>query len=590
MAEDYSRTLMERERRSAMDRACRRGSFALRWPVLFFHPRCPGRIAWGMARRLWLCVALAATGCAAAAAGTPEGDRNAPQPEAAGVVGPVLARPERPRVAVAGFVMRENTDPRDSWLATAVEETLAWRLRRAPTLIVIPPVRVHQARNELQDDPEGRPEWPRVATALGAGFWLTGQCAGHADAVALQLTLHKLAAPDAAPRRTSLPPRRLFDALDEATRWVLEQLAVEVSDPDRRLVFSPPARSPSAVEYYARALSAARAENGRDAAYYVGQALEYDSRYRPALALLAQLEMARGGPGLTAAAGGRWRAMGDLAQMQGDTLDWVAAETGQGVLSGLTGAFDAAETRLENALALAHEHGCPYAELAAMNSLCDLHLTRRLPPGAEPTEQQRERFERDNLRQAARWQEAGLALLTALDDVVAEAPAANKLAMTLERLGERDAALALHRRALAAAERVGSRRNQALAWLSLGQWYQREERWQEAVESLNRCLELAAEPLRPAVRLALARAHQGRDEPQQALEQLEHAYNGLRGHDDRDSQISRLICLRQMAELARQLGQRERALAALQEALDIAHAHQLPEAAALRARLDEWNK
>jgi histidinol-phosphate/aromatic aminotransferase/cobyric acid decarboxylase-like protein len=125
---------------------------------------------------------------------------------------------------------------------------------------------------------------------------------------------------------------------------------------------------------------------------------------------------------------------------------------------------------------------------------------RRLPEADAP---RRQLAERQNLRRAAEWQEVGLELLGRLGDSVAEAPAANKLALTYERLGDAQRALALHQRTLAAAQRCGSRRNQATAWLYIGQCQQREQRWQEAEEAVSRCLELSAESMKPLARAAL---------------------------------------------------------------------------------------
>ena len=55
MMEDYPRTLLELERRFSTDDACREYLFTLRWPEGFVCPRCGGRRAWPMGRKLWLC-------------------------------------------------------------------------------------------------------------------------------------------------------------------------------------------------------------------------------------------------------------------------------------------------------------------------------------------------------------------------------------------------------------------------------------------------------------------------------------------------------------------------------------------------------
>ena len=55
MIEDYPRTLLELERRFTNEEACRQYLFALRWVEGFVCPRCGGKTAWPMSRRLWLC-------------------------------------------------------------------------------------------------------------------------------------------------------------------------------------------------------------------------------------------------------------------------------------------------------------------------------------------------------------------------------------------------------------------------------------------------------------------------------------------------------------------------------------------------------
>jgi len=542
-------------------------------------PRTVGRILWYATGSVAAVACVTVAACVAAAA-----EQLASAPSTAPVTAPSDARP---RLALAGFEMDSAADPRDVWIATAIEETLAWRLRRVPALIVVPTVRAHQARRELQEDGGAPPAWPRVVAALGAQRMVTGRCQGPADAVVLRLALLELVPAPHTQAEIALPAQRLFSVLDAATRWILEHVGVIALAPeDERLVFSPPARSPSALEYYARAVAAARADQFQDAGYCALQSLEYDNRYRPALAMLGQLELQRGGAGL-AAAGARLRLLADLAQMQRDPLDWAVAELGQATLLQLSGGCEAAYTRCETSLGISYERREPYGQLAAINALCDLYLTWRFPTGGEPSEEQRKRFDRQSLRRAAEWQEVGLELLAQLGDVVAEAPAANKLALTYERLGEKDRALALHQRTRTAAERCGSKRNQATAWLYLGQWYQREQRWSEALDAMQRSLALASEAMQPVARLALAGVLQGQGNPAEALAQLQLAYTKLRAGDDL---VSQLICARQIAELRMQLGQREPALAALQEAIDLAHVLERPEEAALREKLAEWQK
>ena len=523
-------------------------------------------------RRFLVVVVLVFCGTAAAFAEEPAGKQPASAPA-----------DTRPHVAVIPFEMDTAAPERDAWMATAVQETLAWRVRRAPGVIVIPTARLHQGRRELEEGATEQIEWPRVASLLGADRILTGRCSGSPQALVIQLRLLETGAERKLCAETTLEAARTFDALDAATRWALEQLGVApVPGRVEHVIFSPPARSPSAVEYYMRALMAARAGDVERGEYYLRQSLGYDSYYRPALSMSAQFELLRGAGGLLSAET-RLRAVGDLAEVCGDALDQASSELGQGTVLQLRGAFDAAYTRFETSLAMAYEHDWPYAQLSAANSLCDLYLTRRPPDGV--AEEALKCFEQQTLTHAAQWEEVCLDLMQRLGDVLGEAPGANKLALIYERLDDSEHAMQAHQRTLAAAERVRSRRHQATAWLYIGQWYQRNERWDDALSATTRCLELAPSAMEPTVRLALAGIYEQRGEPAKALEQMESACKQINAGEDLPSQ---LVCARRIAELRMQLGQRDAAAASLQEAIDIAHALGLAEETALREKLAEW--
>ena len=170
---------------------------------------------------------------------------------------------------------------------------------------------------------------------------------------------------------------------------------------------------------------------------------------------------------------------------------------------------------------------------------------------------------------------------------VAEAPAANKLALIYERLGESALALEMHERTVAAARRTGSVRNEATGWLFLGQWYRQQERWPEALEATSRCLALAKGSAKPAVRITLAEVYRGMSLPQEALGQYEAAYEALADGDDLANQLR---CLRAIAELRMERGERGTAIMKLTEALDIAQVLGLAEEDGIRAQLEQWKR
>jgi tetratricopeptide (TPR) repeat protein len=501
-------------------------------------------------------------------------------------------------VAVAGFELAPGADDRDKWLPTGIEEVLAWRLRRVPGLLTVPAPRTHQARRELLEEGGELPPWPRVIAAMGPDYMLTGRCAGPPFEATLHLAVLEFVpgpqqGDSPAPRSSyearvrcevDLPAGKLFDVLDAGTRWALEQFEVrDVPEPLREMIFGPPCRSPSALEYYAKALAAARADDPRSAYEYVLRSLGYDEQFRPALALMIQLEVQSGVA--VREAGRHLRIWAELARIYSDPVDLAAAELGLGAVLHMQGVFDAAYERYENALAMANADNSPYGQIMAANSLSDLYLSRRLlPQPALPDAQLRSLAEQD-LRHAAAWQEVALELVAALQDAVAEAPSANKLALTYEKLGDWKAAIAMHQRSLVAAQRAGSRRNEAAAWLCLAQSYQRVDDAEQALAAGTRSLELASSGFQPVVRITLAGIHQQLSQPAAALDDFEQAYRKLRQSDDLNSQ---LLCIKSIADLRMSLGRREEAISALKEALEIAHALSSPEETSLREQLTGW--
>lgn len=510
--------------------------------------------------------------CAAAAQDGASGPATRPSGAAAG----------RPHIAVIGFESAPATDPRDQWIATATEEVLTWRLRRTPGLIVAPTARLYQARRELREAGHPQTDWPAVVELVGARLVLSGVATGHADSLELALELRGL---PGEPRRARLGPGRLFPVLKEATTWVLDALsAPAVDDAGRALILADPAASPSALEYHARALQAARDNRMSDAVYHADQALSFDARYRPALSMLAQVGLRLGGDAYATALR-RLRVLGELARQNGDWLDRAEADLLQGLAVMSPTTPEAAIIHFDRGIESFREHDEPYGLLSGLGYKIDALLAWRPAPDASLDEAALRVFAEDKLRQAAALQVEVLGTLERLADAVAELSALNKMALISERLGQHDRALELHRRTLALAQKTRSPRNEASAWMFLAQWYRTQKRWDEAIEAGKRCVELAGDESRAAVRMALADIYRQTTpaRPGDALKECETAYQEFQARDDLPRQVA---CLELLATLREELGQRDKAVAALQEAVDLAHALKLPAEAELKARLD----
>ena len=500
---------------------------------------------------------------------------------------PATSRPaldERPRLAVIGFESVPGSDERDTWIPVALEELLSRRLQRVPGLLVVPTIRLYQAQDELSEPNAPPPAWVDVVRGLGVQYALSGRCSGPDNALRVDLTLQRVDA-SGAEQHTSVGPERFDPVLDGITRWALARFELDQLPPALRAqLFAPPARSALAVEYYARALSAVRAQKPREALRYGVQSLEADTRFRPALMLVAQLEASLGPSGRDNATR-RLRALFDLARMDDDAFDRVRAEIGQCLLLQLDGAFDAACTRAETALAVAYGGRDLYGQMAAIAALSELYLAQPMPGSPALSHAGQKAFAHASVARAAEWQRILLDMLDNLGDQLAGLPAANKLAQIYDQLDEPEQALEMHQRTLALATALHAQRHQATAWLFLGQWYRQQERWPEALDAVSRCLALADEKGKPAVRIALGQIYQAMQLPEKALAEFELGYEQVRKSDDL---LNQFTCLREIADARMKLGQRDAALRALKEAIDIAHVLELRDEQRLQEQLDSW--
>lgn len=553
---------------------------------------------------------------------------------AAGEAG-ASAAGELPRVAVVGF-SGPSLDARDAWLPTAVEELLTLRLRREPGLIVWPTQRLHQAMQELRSEPEiGEGEsrgtgedaaetrrgtapraedWNALLPLMGVTHRVSGSLSGTPDALLLEVNIDwPVAAGEsvaegkarnrAKPRQpveARFGPGRLFEVTELASTWVAARLLQSAPAQSHGAVgaagaTSPPAASPSAIEYFSKALIADRAGRTRDARDAVRTALEYDPRHRASLLLAARLEPPTSPDRLDRSVA-RLRAVGEAALREGDARDRAEAELLIGRLLAAAGDFNAAVARCHAALAICHDAGDPFGRFAALLSLGDLLLSAR-PPREPPLDADlRNHLEQQHLRRAAALLEEALRTLDELGDRVTAIPVCNRLALVYERSRRDDETREMLERSLKLARDAGARGNQLTAGMLLAQRHARRQRWDEAAALFRECESLADARVRPAVWIALAELHRSMPPREggygaadanaaEALRYYQMALATLRTSNDLDRQ---LLCARQIAALHRAAGEREASKVALQEAIEIAHALELPLERELRATLEKW--
>jgi len=487
---------------------------------------------------------------------------------------------------VVGFEAARGTDPRDTWIPTAIEEMLVWRLRRVPGLLVVPTVHLYEARRELTETDAPPPAWDRVLLRVGARMQVSGTVAGVPPKLTLTLLVRRLDKRGriASKREVPVGPGHLFEILDEATHAALRGLgAGETSDDLKPLVFAQPAATPTALEYYARAVQSARRGNARDALYYLRRSLDCDTMQPYAQLMLADIQARV--PGAAArAARVKLRALRQLAQTNGDTRLVLETDLALGTADVAQGSLDSAMRRFEQAVRRSRDLGMPYLEVSALVALADLHVSRS-SAGQASAQTPATQADARSLRVAAERLQEALAVTDRLHDAVAEVAIANRLALLYEQLGQDEPALTMHRRTLDAARRCGTRQGQATAWMFLGQWYRTHERPDEAVQAMRECLRLAPERSQPKVHIALGDALREKGEASAALREYEQAYEALR---DSDALRDRFLCLQNLAEVRMQLGRRDEAIRTLREAIDLAQRLRLPAEQRLRQRLDQW--
>jgi tetratricopeptide (TPR) repeat protein len=482
-------------------------------------------------------------------------------------------------IAIVGFSTTKDTDARDTWMATAVEETLCTRMRRVPGLVVMPTVRAYLGRRELEASRAKSADWADVLAHLGVKRRVVGVVSGTAGACRIELTL---SAGNVESRKSEFGPGKLFAVLDEATVWLIDQLSDARLDSDlRSSILTPAGETASVLEYYAKAVLSARNDDAREASYYLDRALQYKTAPLGAHLMMAEIEL-RLSPEARVTASARLRHVQELARARKDSLSEIEVELVQSTILMATGSYDSALTRLERALNLSNELGDVYGRIGVLNAMCDVYLRREARPDADVARDKVEAFRAEQLHKAAAVLETVLSLLDGLGDQIAASPTCNRLALIYERVDETDKSLAMHLRTLAIARELGAPQMQATALMFLGQWYKRQQRFDDARGALQECVSLASPHTRPKVRIALADVLAEQGDTSGAAREYEAAYEVLFEGEDLPNQ---LLCLERLATLRELAGDREGARKALLDAIDIAEVLELPREKELRDRL-----
>lgn len=538
-----------------------------------------------------------------------------------------------PRTAIIGLAPAAGADERDRWIPIAFEELLTWRMQRVAGSGVVPTIRVVQARRELAPPPAGvggssaqasagplepaaSVPWATVLKGMGVSRQVVGECSGPPPQTRVHLRLERLVEPSVPAREATFGPAAFDETLNQATLWLLGELGIgSIDAPTEKLVLSPPSSSVSAVEFMAKAAAAARLDDLRNALYYLRQSVDYDPAFRLAQMRLAQMELRLPDESI-ASATSRVRQLVLVAGELNDLPDLIEGELLLAHVNTINRQFDVAEARLGRALELAERARAPYAVLAVLVASAEMTMVQagfleagskagtaeagaEPAPGADAPSDPSDggsagaaagaSARRAVIERAVELQRRVLAQIDLLGDGIARAQAASRLGAMLSQMGDAAGALAAHQASLAAAEQSGSAAGQATALLFLSRAYREAGRPAEAVAALERCLPLAPREAHITVQLSLAQAlaDDAVARYADAARQYEQAYLVIQQSADLAAQLE---CARRIAELYWKVKDRTRALKFLRDAIDVAHAMELPQESELRQLLDAWQK
>lgn len=479
-----------------------------------------------------------------------------------------------PRVAVVGFQPAADCDPRDRWIATALEQILAWRLQRSGLCELVPPGRVHAARRDLSADQP--PPWPQVLRALGVRHQLTGTCSGPPEAARVQLRWLTLGSSQPA-ASVRLGPGPLFDLLNQATRWALGRLSAQRLD-RRQLdrLLTRPCRNIGSLESFARAVLASRAGDLKATAARLDEATQFEDVFLPAQLMLTQIQSQV--PGVP-----RDRAITNLrllrrvASQQNDQTTVAIVLLTQGTLYHLRGVDKPAETLLLQAIEKARAVRGVYIELVALEALADLRSdrARRADDTGKHTAA---------LQAALEAEQQALTLARRMGDTLAELTARRRLAELLHQLGQTERELAERQRVVELARSLGAARQIAIAQYELGRFYLRSGHPANALQAFEACLKHVPDNLKPQVQSQLAEAYASARRYPEAIAMLRKVADHL---EQTGALRDQLACLLRLSELQQQAGQTDAVRKTLAEAVDLAHALGDPRETALREKLNK---
>src|SRR5690606_7005685 len=236
------------------------------------------------------------------------------------------------------------------------------------------------------------PRWERVVELLGARRQVSGIVSGMPSACELTVRIHQRGRAEPIDART-FGPDRLATVLERAAEWLIGALRGEPREPreprvaedaggtgaanasDRNAAWS---GTLAGIEYYAKAVMAARREQVGDAAYYLERAVQVDAPPAAHL-MLAEIEL-RSGRERQQAGLSRLRQVRDVARQRGAAHTALEAELALATMLVASDSHEAAQLRLDAALETARRLEDPYAELGVLAAVCDAHLRREARP------------------------------------------------------------------------------------------------------------------------------------------------------------------------------------------------------------------
>jgi tetratricopeptide (TPR) repeat protein len=449
-----------------------------------------------------------------------------------------------PRFFVPDFRSSDGSDE-TSWVALAVSEGLRNRLGHGGFTRAVSDMRTAAVMGRISGaSGAAHDQVVRVAQLLGADLLVTGAVGRSGAGYAAQIRLSPIR-PEGPDRSRNVQEPSVRALLDSVTKAVLELSGIDVSEAQRRKIYTLPGGTDSAVEYHAKAIRALRAGRPTDSLHYVAESVRYDSTFRPTMKLLGQMNLAAGNEQEVLAI---YERLLRQAKLDDDPVDEVFAMIQIGMVHQRRGNLSVAEKYYGVAMKKSEEMSLIDLQALALGAMANLRVDQRKRAESLALLGQR------------------LQLLEAEGDRLAMGPAYMTLALVHAAKGEMKPALDCLDQSAKLADEAGMPSDRAAALFQKGELYKEKGMLDEALESYQASLKLTSELETGSAYRQIAEIYEQQGKFAEALRMLRKAETTL---SKRKAYAQQANCLSRIARLQMKDRKPAEAIQTMTEAVDI---------------------